>query len=58
VCVCVCVCVCVTFFFHYHLRQVMWEPEPCVWMVLVVKRARPSKRDSDSYGDDDLRYKK
>ena len=23
-------------------------------MVLVVKRARPSKRDSDSYGDDDL----
>jgi hypothetical protein len=36
----------------------MWEPEPCVWMVLVVKRARPSKRDSDSYGDDDLRCKK
>ena len=36
------------------VRQVLWEPEPSIWLVLVVKRARPPKRDSDSYGDDDL----
>jgi hypothetical protein len=36
--------------------QVLWEAEPCVWMVLVVKRAKlGGKKDSDaSYSDDDV----
>ena len=37
-----------------QMRQVLWEPEPCVWMVLVAKRAKVPNRDSDSYGEDDL----
>ena len=35
-------------------RQVLWEAEPCVWMVLVVNRANPPKRDSDSYAHDEM----
>ena len=34
--------------------QAIWEPEPNLWVVIVVKTSRGARKDADSFVDHDL----